>query len=447
VRRKSLSWRIITLSAIWITLALLVTALLLFYSYSVHIKKHYDAHVNMHLEEMVAAASLDESGGLVLLAEPSDPRFDTLHSGWYYEIRHDGEVLARSRSLGDQALDHGGLGTGDGLRVAEIEGLKNEKLRVQTLEIPAGIPGERLLLIASAPMVPITEDVEDLAEHVIISFILLGTGLILAVVLQVKIALRPLNSIGKGIGRIREGVSDRLTEPYPREVQQLVDELNNLIDHNAVLLKRARNQLGNLAHSIKNPLTVIANEARTLEPARQELILDQTSDIRESVDHHLSRARIFGTENVLGTRSKANAVATDLAYALRRIYKDRNLEFELGGLCSCAFRGEAQDLEEMLGNLMDNACKWAASTVAVSCETRDGRLLLCVEDDGPGIPALNTEMVLKRGHREDEKVQGHGLGLSIVQEIAELYGGTLSLGRSSLGGLRAELELPGVERD
>ena len=160
-----------------------------------------------------------------------------------------------------------------------------------------------------------------------------------------------------------------------------------------------------------------------------------------------SSARIFGTENVLGTHSQVKAVAADLVFALRRIYKDRNLEFDLGELCSCTFRGEAQDLEEMLGNLMDNACKWASGKVAVGCEKKAGRVLLRVEDDGPGILEPDIEKVLKRGHRMDENVQGHGLGLNIVQEISELYGGTLNLRRSQLGGLCAELDLPSVERD
>jgi signal transduction histidine kinase len=444
VRHKSLSIRIMALSAIWISLALVATALLLFYYYNQHIKQHYDAHVLMHLEEMVAAASLDERGELILKSRPSDPRFDIPGSGWYYEILHRDKVLVRSRSLEGKALYLDDLSTGPGLSTYEIEGLKDETLRVQTLEIPAGIPGEHLLLIATAPLVPITKDVEDLAEHVVISFIALGFCLVLAVLLQIKLALRPLDNIGKGISLIREGTSNRLAETYPLEIQQLADELNNLIDHNAVLLKRARNQLGNLAHSIKNPLTVIANEARTMDTQQQDLILEQTSDIRESVDHYLSRARVFGTANVLGARSSVKVVAGDLTYALRRIYNDRNLEFDFSGLGPCAFRGESQDLEEMLGNLMDNACKWATHRVIVSCGSRAGRLILKVEDDGPGIPDLHSQKVLERGHRVDDTVQGHGLGLSIVQEIAELYGGRLELSDSDHGGLCAELILPGA---
>ena len=204
------------------------------------------------------------------------------------------------------------------------------------------------------------------------------------------------------------------------------------------------NQLGDLAHSIKNPLTVINNEARSMENSETgRLILKQTSDISDSVNHHLSRARAFGTTNVLGSRAKVKPVAEDLAFALQRIYKKRGIEFELNGLDSCLVRCEVQDLEEMLGNLMDNACKWAKSRVVVHCSGATGRCHIYVEDDGPGIPEDKIEQVLRRGQRLDESTHGHGLGLSIVQELVDLYQGTISLSTSRYGGLCVKLDLPG----
>jgi signal transduction histidine kinase len=280
----------------------------------------------------------------------------------------------------------------------------------------------------------------------LMSFIVLGIGLVVAVVLQVKVALRPLRAIRSGISKIREGKQDKLHKEYPEDVQLLVDELNNLIEHNAVLLKRARNQLGDLAHSIKNPLTVINNEAQALESEQRQLILDQTIDITKSFDHYLSRARASGSENVLGTRSHIRSVAEDLAFAMKRIHGDSNIDIDITGTGSCSFRGESQDLEEMLGNLMDNACKWANSRMIVSCKPQPEfqRCRLSVEDDGPGIPKSEIQRVLQRGKRLDTTVQGHGLGLSIVQDIVELYGGKLTFRTSELGGLCAELDLPGA---
>jgi len=440
--RRSLTFRIIAFSSIWIWLALMATALLLWYYYHDHIGKHYDAHVFMHLEEMVTASKLAPEGSIKLDFHPSDPRFQKIYSGWYWETRVGGETMERSPSLGTSRLSLGVAHAAEDHRVQVITGPKQQTLRVQTIEISKGQGGEKILLLASAPHMRIEDDVIDLAEHMLVSFIVLGIGLLIAVVLQVRLALKPLNAISTGISQIHEGKAERLREKFPEEVQPLVDELNNLLEHNSVLLKRARNQLGNLAHSIKNPLTVINNEAQNLDEGARTLILDQAKDISKSVDHYLFRARASGADSVLGARANVKSVAEDLTFALQRLYKDRNLKIDTSGLGTCTFRGESQDLEEMLGNLMDNACKWANRRVNLHCRPRQNRCVLTVEDDGPGIPEDQLEKVLERGQQLDESMQGHGLGLGIVQDMVELYGGKLTFKRSSLGGLCAELELP-----
>ena len=442
--RKSLKFRIILLSGTWIVMALIGTAVVLLGFYRSHIASHYDAHVQMHMEEMVSAARLNESGELELAYPPSDPRYRVEHSGWYWQILHDGKVLARSPSLAGKDIDLRGMVAAEHNYARLIDGPDGTTLRVQTMQVPAGIPGEYLLLVSSAPMMGVTDDVIDVAEHLAASFTVLAIGLLLAVYFQIRIALKPIAAIHEGISDIHRGTADKLVGEYPRGMQSLVDELNNLLEHNSVLLRRARTQLGDLAHSIKNPLTVINNEARSMENSDTgRLILKQTSDISDSVNHHLSRARAFGTTNVLGSRAKIKPVAEDLAFALQRIYKKRGIEFELKGLGSCSVRCEVQDLEEMLGNLMDNAWKWAKSRVIVHCNGEAGRCHIYVEDDGPGIPEDKIEQVLQRGQRLDESKQGHGLGLSIVQELVDLYKGSISLSRSRYGGLSVKLDLPG----
>ena len=443
-KSNSLRFRIILLSGTWIIMALIGTGALLLNFYRDHIESHYDAHVLMHMEEMVSAARLSPDGDLDMAYAPSDPRYQVFNSGWYWEVRHRGEVLARSPSLDGKTLSLENFRSAEpGLAHVAIDPVGNP-IRVQTMQIPAGIPGEQLLLVSSAPMMGITDDVIDVAQHMAVSLSLLGLGLLIAVVLQVRIALKPIDAISKGISDIHQGTADNLDGEFPKDVQPLVTELNNLLEHNSVLLRRARNQLGDLAHSIKNPLTVINNEARAMESDKGRLVLTQTADIAESVDHHLSRARAFGTTNVLGSRAKVRQVAEDLVFALKRIYKDRDLDFDLSGLGNCSVRCESQDLEEMLGNLMDNASKWASHRVVVHCESLAGRCLLFVEDDGPGIPEDKIGQVMQRGQRLDESREGHGLGLSIIQEVSELYSGKLSLGRSGLGGLCAKLDLPGA---
>jgi signal transduction histidine kinase len=225
-------------------------------------------------------------------------------------------------------------------------------------------------------------------------------------------------------------------------VQPLVDELNFLLDHNETLLKRARNQLSDLAHAVKNPLTVIRNEAREIPGRQGRLILEQSHAMDNSIVHYLSRARIYGKHDAIGYRTNIKNVVDDLSFAVSHIHKKRNIEIKLGNLADMWFRGEAQDLEEMAGNLIDNACKWANREVAINCESDSNRLILIIEDDGPGIADEELETITRRGKRLDESTPGHGHGLGIVTDIAQLYGGSLKLGRSDLGGLKAELDLP-----
>jgi len=442
IARKSLAFRIVALSGVWIIIVLIITALLLVYFYQDHIARHYDNHVSIHFEELHEASQFLPDGTFKLAFQPSDPRYHSLNSGWYWEVKQSGTTLVRSQSLGGKSLDMGDIEVTGEISVNEIVGPANTILRLHAMQIGTPSGSEPIILMASAPMTGITDDVREYASHIIVSFLLLGIGLLLAVVLQVRVALKPLHAISGQIGKVRDGKSYKLPQDYPADVQPLVDELNNLIEHNTVLLKRARNRLGDLAHCVKNPLTVINNETRNMETGQKELILQQTSEIIRNVDHYLSRARTFGAANVLGARSNARAVIKDLVYAMRQIYQQQALEYNYSKLDECWFRGEDQDLEEMVGNLMDNACKWATSRVSVSCKTENNRLLILVEDDGPGIRKDNYDLVVQRGHKLDESKPGQGLGLGIVKDIAELYDGSLKLGTSDLGGLQVILDLP-----
>jgi len=241
----------------------------------------------------------------------------------------------------------------------------------------------------------------------------LGVGLLLVVWFQVRFGLRPLQVLQQALGDIRKGNAQRLPESFPVEVEPVVSELNGLLDHNGALLERARTQVGNLAHALKNPLTVIRNEAGPMENERGRVIREQTAAMANSVDRYLSQARIAGTAGVLGARADLKVIV--------------------------------EDLEEMLGNLIDNACKWARSQVLVHAESADGRLRIVVEDDGPGIPEKRQVEVLERGRRLDEKIPGSGLGLDIAQDIAGLYRGSITLGRASSGGLSVQLDLPATD--
>lgn len=439
---NTLALRIIALSGIWILIALLITALMLVSNHRDHTAQHYDAHVSMHLEELIGASQFNTDGSFALAFYPSDPRYRELFSGWYWEVQRAGKSLMRSISLGEESLNPGDMEPTSEVVINEFEGPRNEELRVHVVEVAIGPNQIPLVFLATAPLVGISEDVADYSNHIILGFVVLGLGLLLAVVLQVRVALKPLQAISARISDIRAGKASKLPEDQLEDVRPLVDELNNLLDHNAALVKRARNQLSDLAHSVKNPLAVINNAAQDMEVEQKELILQQATDISRSVDHYLSRARTYGTEKVLGSRYSIRTAAEDLVYAMRRIYKERDLDFDLSNLKGCWFKGEGQDLEEMLGNLLDNACKWAKSRVRIGCGTIDGRLEILVEDDGPGIADEEYENVMQRGRRLDDSKPGHGQGLGIVKDICALYGGKLKLSRSEMGGLQAKLELP-----
>jgi signal transduction histidine kinase len=439
---RRLTTRVISLSIFWIVLTLLVTAFLLTWLYRDHIEQHYDAHVFTHVEELMAAVESGPDGSFSLYRQPTDPRFHRLNSGWYWQILAGDRVLAKSGSLGENLLDVSGLNFEENHNMQEILGPNGQTLRAQVVHMSHERIPEAITILATAPEIQIRDDVQDFLWHIMISFLLLALGLSIAVVVQVTVALRPLKAIKTAISDVHAGKFDRLPRDFPADVQPVVDELNSLIDHNETLLKRARTQLADLAHAVKTPLTVIRNEARELESKQGQLILDQAHVMSGNIDHYLSRARISGQKGALGSRTSIKAVTEDLRFAVERMFKGRDISVELCSKGDCRFSGEVQDLEEMLGNLVENACKWARRTVEIRCSLDGDRLTLTVEDDGPGIAREDFENVLQRGHKLDETIPGHGQGLGIVKDIAELYGGSIRLGKSPLGGLKAELELP-----
>lgn len=439
---KSLTKRIITLSIFWIVIALVATAILLGRFYLQHIEEHYDAHVFTHVEELVAAVETSPGGKVALTRQPTDPRFYREDSGWYWEVLSGDKPLERSTSLGGEALDLSEVVIEENHDVQTVYGPGGQKLRAHVVHVSYPHEPGSLTIVATAPEMAIKDDVHDFYAHIITSFLVLGIGLSVAVVMQVRVALKPLNAIQSRISDIKAGKTERLPNDYPKDVQPLVDELNYLLDHNETLLKRARNQLGDLAHSVKNPLTVIRNEARTLSGPQGQLILDQSHVMANSIDHYLSRARIYGKQDAIGYRTSVRTVIDDLSFAVEHIHKDRGVSIELSCIEDKWFRGESQDLEEMAGNLIDNAFKWAKSRVKISCSSDHKELTLVIEDDGPGIAEEELETITRRGKRLDETTPGHGHGLGITEDIAILYGGSLKLGRSEMGGLKAELRLP-----
>jgi signal transduction histidine kinase len=443
---NSLTFRLIVTSFAWVGTTLVVTGILLIVLFRGHIEQRFEGLLLDHIEELVSAIELTPEGGMTMTWRPADPRFSRPHSGWYWEIRRAGVSIAHSDSLWRDSLKMTEPPVGEAPQIQQFTGPENEMLLALSREIVFPENEQPLLVVVAGPLSDVEENVRAFTSQVSITLTVLGIGLLLAVWFQVRFGLRPLKAMQQALGDIRKGEARRLPENYPKEIEPVVDELNGLLNHNEALLERARTQVGNLAHALKNPLTVIRNEAKAIGNEHGDVIRDQTAAMANSMDRYLSQARVAGTLGVLGARSDVKAIVEDLRFSLNRLYNEKGLEIQYEAPEECWFQGEAEDLEEVLGNLMDNACKWAVREVQVRAWCTDDRLLIVVEDDGPGIPERQKGEALGRGIRLDEKMHGSGLGLDIAQDIVRLYRGSISLNQAFNGGLSVHIDLPSARK-
>jgi signal transduction histidine kinase len=266
------------------------------------------------------------------------------------------------------------------------------------------------------------------------------------VMIQVRVGLMPLFRLRRDVAEVRKGRAERLDEHYPVELAPLASELNALLAHNQEVVERQRTHVGNLAHALKTPLSVMLSEAERQDSPLAQVVSRQAQIMRGQVDHHLRRARAAARAQGQGERTPVAPVVDELSRTLERIFQSRKLRIDWDVDEALDFHGERQDLLEIIGNVMENAAKWCRRIVVVEAVASGPALLrVTVEDDGPGLPPERRGEVLQRGARLDESAPGSGLGLSIVEELAKAYGGSVALDDSPLGGLRVELILPRVE--
>jgi signal transduction histidine kinase len=353
--------------------------------------------------------------------------------------------------LFDQALTITPDSTRGAIAYGFATGPENQYLRVlsRRVEFPAADTPQpndthAYIITVAGDLSAVEAEIRAFNSTLIWSFVLLGLGLMIAVFLQVRVGLMPLARLQESLARIRNGSAQRLEGRFPAEIAPLAAELNSLLEHSNEVVARARTHVSNLAHFLKTPLSVLASEAQAQPGTLSDQVRRQVETMRRQVDHYLARARAAGSVNVLGNRTQVAPVLNDLARVLARIHAERAIVID----CDCPpdlfFRGERQDLEEMAGNLMDNACKWAARQVRVRAIKGGAQFTLMVEDDGPGLSPEDRSRVGERGERLDETVPGSGLGLAIVRDISKLYAGSLALGASPLGGLEVRLSLPAI---
>jgi signal transduction histidine kinase len=415
-------------------------------------QNNFDTALQADMDGLIAAAEPDPNGGVMLADRFVNRRFDRVYSGLYYQIRSGQSGGQISRSLFDREIHPDNQATKGVLTWGSAAGPENQRLRVVSRRVdltPENGSDADFTFLVAGDMAEVDRQTRDFDTTLFWSFLLLGIGLIAAILVQVKVGLLPLRQISKGLAKIRDGEARRLDGNFPTEIAPLASELNSLIQHSEEVVGRARTHVSNLAHFLKTPLSVLAAEADAQEqdPAAAplaEMVKRQVFSMRRQVDHYLARARAAGSLDVLGNRTQVGAVLDDLSRVIARIHAVRAIVIDAECDDGIYFRGERQDLEEMLGNLIDNGCKWAKSRVRVRCEKTAGRLVLTVEDDGPGLSAQQRVQVGTRGERLDESVPGSGLGLAIVRDISKLYGGFFALDESSLGGVLARLDLPAI---
>jgi signal transduction histidine kinase len=459
MRANSLALRLFLTATAWTVAILVITGIVLSSLYRETVERAFDRRLGVYLKTLVADVASPEESADKFPQSLGEPLFELPLSGWYWQVtRLDGgkpEIRA-SRSLWDSSLpklaDAGVQPGPEGVRQAYARGPEDQRLRIAERTIDLGDDGRFLIAIAG-DATEIDEETRGFDGWLVLTFVILALVLLLTTMFQVRFGLAPLKRISESLAAIRSGRAEQLQGNFPEEIAPLARETNALIEANRAIVERARTHVGNLAHALKTPLSVMMNEAvaRPDDPLASK-VREQIDIMRDQVARHLERARLAARLTVVGTVTDIAPVVTALARTMEKIHHDRAISIVVDTPQNARFQGEQQDLEEMVGNLVDNACKWAQTRVSITVAAEASRQMreagvapsvrIIVDDDGPGLSPSEREQVSRRGQRLDETKPGSGLGLSIVSELAALYRGSLTLGAAPLGGLRAELVLP-----
>ncbi|NNE56721.1 MAG: HAMP domain-containing histidine kinase [Hellea sp.] len=457
---QSLVSRLVRSAVFWMIPLLALTAMTLTWFYRSQTYKLFDEPLENVITNLIAAAETGDGapdqGILYLTREPLDPDYQRALSGRYWMIGQfeDSGVLMPLRA--SPSLSGETLQLLPNVKRA-LDAQPNEEIRttaqgpdeepLRVLVRPVILPnGEPVLMAAAADVRALQSDVRRFALIATSLMLLLIAAVIFAVFWQVRNGLQPLFTLRQKVADVREGKSDHVDGVFPSEIAPLANELNTLIGHNKDIVERARTHVSNLAHGLKTPLAVLLNEAETSKSGLSKIVARQAQSMQRQVDHHLQRARAAARGQVVGVSTSVEESIQPLVRTLSRIYRDKDIEFDLDLTTGLMFRGEKRDLDEMVGNLLDNACKWTSSKVMISsglAENEEGQITIEVGDNGSGLSEDQYGEALKRGSRLDEATPGTGFGLPIVDDLARAYNGHLSLGKSKLGGLSVTIKLPG----
>lgn len=441
-RSGSLTRRMIGVAALWIAVLLLFGGFALDKILTRTVVNNFDSQLEFVLNAMIAASEIGPDGEVRFNRPPADQRFLEAYSGLYFQISGEGAETFPSRSLWDRRLKVDPLHSDIDIHVRDSNEFQGEPLRVVERDIILPDSDIKWRFQVAQSREEVDTQIRDLRSTLFQSFAVLALGLIVMAALQTVYGLWPLRRVQREVVAIRSGNRTRIDEDFPREIRPLVDEINELLAHNEARAEEARRHAGNLAHALKTPLTVITNAATAHDDDLNNIIIREATVMRRQVDHHLARARAVGRRSSAQARACVSESLDTIERAVSRLHD--GVTVDVAGNKEVCARVERQDLDEMLGNLIENAAKYGGGRVFVTVERSAPMVDILIEDDGPGIPADQRDRLFTRGARLDTTgKEGTGLGLAIVRDVAEIYGGTVSLGESEdLGGLLVTLSLP-----
>ncbi len=443
---RSLAFRVIAFSSLWAIVALFVIASFINGLFRQASERGFDSLLSAHLFNLISSVRLTEAGTLTGLPNLGDLRFIERNSGWYWN------VIPASSGVNGGLRSLSLLGDIESPAAEEVPfdatfqrryrttGPAGETLDILESEIELGARDAVARFRVMGNRSELERDIGAFSQRLYAYLGLFGAGMIAINVAAILLGLQPLRRVSRALADIRRGSASKLDGTFPTEIAPLAGETNALIESNRRIVERARTQVGNLAHSLKTPLAVMVNEARALPTGKGQIFVEQSAAMQKQLDHYLQRARIAAQRETVVFRTPVGPSLERLVRVVKKLSPEKRVDLVLPGE-EIIFSGEREDIEEIAGNLIENAMKWSRSRVRVALAAGEPGFTLTVEDDGPGIPEDKAREATKRGRRLDETKPGTGLGLAIVSELVSEYGGTLSLERSALGGLSAAVRL------
>lgn len=453
---RSLTFRVIAFSTVWAIVTLVIIFTLITTLYRQASERGFDSLLSAHLFNLIGSIGISDSGALTGAPDLGDLRFSEPNSGWYWSVEPasegvHGDLHSSSMTKTIPSPDVADVPFNSSFqRSYATEGINGEQLEVFESEFVLDSKNRAARFRVMGNQSELEQEISTFQRRLLTYLSLFGVGMIAINAIAILLGLQPLRRVRNALAMVREGTAHRLDGQFPAEIEPLANETNALIENNRRIVERSRTQVGNLAHSLKTPLAVLLNEGRALGGAKGQLIAEQAASMQKQVDHYLQRARVAAQRDSVVYRTPVAPLVQRMVRVLQKLNPQTNLSLALPAT-DIVFAGEREDLEELLGNLLENAMKWARSAVLVSVVPLTGKdeaatlFEISIEDDGPGIPEDKAREAMKRGRRLDETKPGTGLGLAIVADLVNEYGGVLALERSGMGGLKAVVRLRSLQ--